>query len=643
MARDIKINIGAKDLTKSVLGQVHKSFTKLGEKVKGISSSIATSTKGMASGFKASIFSVKTLVASLVALAGIAASIRFAFGSVEAFNVQAEAVRGLTLALELAGDAAAGTSEDLQQFAAGLQATLNVGDEVTLGLMKQASTMGVSSDALKDTAKAAIGLANATGISLEEALKKTVQAANGNAASLQELIPELMHATTESERLAIVQGVMAKGLADSEDQTDSLIGVMTRAENSFGDLRESIGAIVGPIKMVLAQGIAVFSETLGTLLGPAVERAKTAMQNMAPVFEKVRVVAASVAAVVKVALTAAWNVVSALGKAFAGLFGGVAGSAEGFKGVIKGIAQVVITAMTVIETAVLNMPKFWEMAKISTTIAVIAIIENIKHSFMVVIPTVLRNAGTAIVATFKWMWQAAKAVVVGYVTIIINVYKAAFNAIMTVVADLTSKMLTMLRNLMLKVAEVDPTGIAEKIAAGLDKASQNAKDNSKKFAEGYKNAGKEIVQAGKDMAKGMQFEPPEFEAIPARELLPEETDLKKRLGTIANDIADDYSTRLSARMGDLDTALAQEEPPKVDLDFDIGKIGSDISEEVKQVSALTATQGRLLSRGPSANPVLQENKKQTQSLEKIANNTDPRNASPTEASESTPIGITMVN
>jgi hypothetical protein len=54
-------------------------------------------------------------------------------------------------------------SKRLQAFASDMQKLTGVGDEVTLGLMRQAAMLGVDADQLDDAAKAAIGLSEATG------------------------------------------------------------------------------------------------------------------------------------------------------------------------------------------------------------------------------------------------------------------------------------------------------------------------------------------------------------------------------------------------------------------------------------------------------------------------------------------------
>ena len=225
MARDVKINIGATNSASKVLTKVQGQMQRLSVAAKSAGAKIAGSLKGMTGGLGKALLSTKAMVAGAIAAAvafkGFQAAIRLAGNAIDAFNVQAEAVRGLSLALKLAGDAGANASQDLQKFAAGLQATVNVGDEVTLGLMKKASMLGVSSDALKDTTKAAIGLSNATGMGLDQALRATIEAGNGSFSMLTRYIPALKAAKDDAERLAIVQGVMGKGLADSADRTGS--------------------------------------------------------------------------------------------------------------------------------------------------------------------------------------------------------------------------------------------------------------------------------------------------------------------------------------------------------------------------------------------------------------------------------------
>lgn len=202
---------------------------------------------------------VKKLVVAYVgfrALRGMLASFtKFA----DAFNTQTAAVNGLAKALQLSGEFSEKSMESHKAFAAQMQAGANVGDEVTLGLMKQASMLGVSDDELQNVTKTAIGLSEATGIELNTALKRTVGAMSGVYGELGEVIPSVRQATTEQAKLAAVTEIAAKGFEQKKSSIDSLRGIMTKARNTVGDLMEKVGELLSPILKVVYEGFHVLS------------------------------------------------------------------------------------------------------------------------------------------------------------------------------------------------------------------------------------------------------------------------------------------------------------------------------------------------------------------------------------------------
>ena len=158
MANDVNIVIGAQDQASKILADVGKSTEKLAAQMSKASEQSSKTQKTFEFALKGFIAFKAAAMAATGAVKAVTASIAGMQASVEAFNTQEEAARGMTQAQ--------------LDFAASLQVATNVGDEATLGLLRQAEAMGATKDTSDDLVTAAVGLAEAFGINQAEALKK---------------------------------------------------------------------------------------------------------------------------------------------------------------------------------------------------------------------------------------------------------------------------------------------------------------------------------------------------------------------------------------------------------------------------------------------------------------------------------------
>lgn len=277
---DIHYTIGAKDNASKPMQQVESSMDRLQRSTKRLARVSEESTKKISISFASLAKGAVTMKAADLAVQGLRAAIGSISGVLSsanaAFDVQTEAVKGLETALSLAGEEVTKQSAGLQSFASDLQALTGVGDEVTLGLMRQASMLGVSSDQLDDVARAAVGLAEATGKSLDEALKIATNSIQGEFGALGEVLPALRSMTSEEEKLAAVQALAAKGLDAKAASANRLTGMTERANGAIGDMMEQVGALLAPLRMVAAEGIAALAESIGRNLIPVVARVQDA-------------------------------------------------------------------------------------------------------------------------------------------------------------------------------------------------------------------------------------------------------------------------------------------------------------------------------------------------------------------------------
>lgn len=262
MSDDVQIKISAQDAASRVLAGVGSNTRKLEQDMGRLAKGANT--------LKAAF---GPLLAAFAAVRSVQAIGQMISDANEAFLIQEKAARGATDA-QLA-------------YASQMQRVLGIGDEVSLGLMRQAELLGISKDQTDEAAQAAIGLSQATGAGLEESLKKVTQAMNGNANAFAEVIPGISEMATEQEKLAAINELATRGLEAQKSSMQGLEGIQTRANNSWGDMLEVIGQILAPIRAIISQGFAVFAETMQSALVPAVNMAKMAMEALPAVFEYV--------------------------------------------------------------------------------------------------------------------------------------------------------------------------------------------------------------------------------------------------------------------------------------------------------------------------------------------------------------------
>lgn len=299
MAHGVEIAIVAKNYADAILkplsqtvrtsaNVINKSVMSTAASAKVVTKSMMSMAKGSVkaansirlfrNSTKKSVQSAKDLASSVKKLAlaylGFRALQGLLSGMVkfaDAFNTQTTAVNGLAKALQLSGEFSEQSMQSHKAFAAQMQAGANVGDEVTLGLMKQASMLGVSDEELQNVTKTAIGLSEATGIELNTALKRTVGAMSGVMGELGEVIPTVRQAQTEEEKLAAVTAIAAKGFEQKKSSIESLRGIMTKARNTIGDMMEKIGELLSPILKVVYEGFHVLALAVQSSIDDLIE------------------------------------------------------------------------------------------------------------------------------------------------------------------------------------------------------------------------------------------------------------------------------------------------------------------------------------------------------------------------------------
>lgn len=526
MAKDIEIVLGAKDQATAVLQKLSAETQQVGRNVQRMAAQSAASSGRMATAFNGLKTAAKPLLAAFAAFKSVQATGKLFLGVSEAANVQAEAERGLAKALELSTSKIGPTIEQHKQWASALQGVTNVGDEVTLGLMRQATMLGVSNANLQDVTRSAIGLSEATGMSLDEALRKVNETINGNDEALAEHIPSLRNMSSAEEQLAAVSKLASDGLAQRADRTKTAVGAAERLSNAWGDFQEVIGKTLEPVKMLVASGLSVLVETIQTAVIPAIESMMPSADKISEMMTKMR--------------------------------------------------DVIVRSVTFAEVVITNLPKIWEGVKARYLLHLTTISENTKHILTKVIPAYTVWFGENFTSLLGDAFNLAK-------TVITNFAETA--------KDVISKMWTFINS------------------RGEEGAPQLVLSLTKAMATDFK--------------KGFEAQTEPLPEIMERQLTDGEKKLMATVAGVTGDIATEYAKKMAERMGGVGSDAGAAMLEGINLAAtQAGQIGYGVKQ---QLSSLQAVQGRLLTRGPGANPLLEEAKKQTKAAEQIAKNTDPAN------------------
>lgn len=222
---------------KPALKTTETSFKTSGKKSgKKFSESFSSSIKGLTG----NLFNLKTAILSI----GTAIGAAFATGKlIQAANIQEDAVKGLNTALQISGKYTKEASQELQDYAASLQLTTAVGDEVILKSQALIQSLGgLETKGLKRATQASLDLSAALGIDLQSAATLVGKAAAGEVGSFSRYGVIVKKAATNTETFARALDAIENkfgGAAAANAQTFSKR--LDAVNNSFGDLQEELG------------------------------------------------------------------------------------------------------------------------------------------------------------------------------------------------------------------------------------------------------------------------------------------------------------------------------------------------------------------------------------------------------------------
>jgi hypothetical protein len=380
--------LGAKDRATSVLGRV----------------------SGAIGGFARRVLSLAGPLAAVFSAAG---AVQFGRKAVAAFIEQEQAVANLRTALINAGDAGASSLGAMQDFASGIQAITTKGDEATLALASYIATVGeLSGDALQRATTATLGLARATGQGEQIMARAYLNAMQGNFSMLERYIPALRAATTEQEKMALVQGLAANGFKLLESDAQTAGGQIQQMKNTFGDFMELVGARIAPVLADVAGGVKRFAEQngeriagfVGTVIGKAQELAAMAVpvvqrvialgrrflgwwsDNMLPVILAYAGTIRQVAATIIDAVSTGVQTVIGWIESVVGPIGNVGGTVTKMRDAVQ-------TGLIAVEFGFKNWRDIVELGALKAGLAVVTFAGQVRHFFGEVIPSVLEWLG----------------------------------------------------------------------------------------------------------------------------------------------------------------------------------------------------------------------------------------------------------
>lgn len=266
MSEAVDIVIGAKNQASRILDDVGRSTQML-------ATNVASSSEKIKVSFGAIAAPLAILGTAIAAFKGGGALMSFLTSSASAFGDSEDATRKLAIAIDLSGMASADSLNKHNALADSLQRTMNIEDELTKGLMAQASMLGVADSKLDDVTKAAIGLSAAMGTSLEDGLSKVRKALDGNFTSIEKQIPAIRALATEEQKFEAMLSLAERGLIQKAAASDSMSQADERAMLAIGELMESAGAAVLPLQAMAYEGIEIVVTSLNAAFGPAIKSA----------------------------------------------------------------------------------------------------------------------------------------------------------------------------------------------------------------------------------------------------------------------------------------------------------------------------------------------------------------------------------
>ncbi len=259
-------------------------LTRLGQHIKAHSITV----RGLAAAYKATGAAGKaafSLISSQLRMIRNAAAVTaaaltgIAIKGVSAFMKQDDAAKSLEASLASLGYDADRLMPRFTRLADEIQRLTRIGDDKTLGLAGTLLNFGVTPEKIEPAIRGTIGLATAMRMDLGSAAQYLALAYEGQFTMLARYIPALRTATDDAEKMAIVQGVMARGFEQAQAAAGTLSGRWDQLKNRIDDLWGRIGQAVAEA-LNLQGAFAKAERAVNSLIESAVwDRITTGLRN----------------------------------------------------------------------------------------------------------------------------------------------------------------------------------------------------------------------------------------------------------------------------------------------------------------------------------------------------------------------------
>ncbi len=180
----------------------------------------AAALRALSTGF--SLLGAQMRMIRNAAMAVAAALTGIAIKGVKSFMESDDAAKSLSASLTSLGYDADELMPKFQAMASELQNLTRVGDDETLSLASTLLNFGIAPDKIEPAIRGTIGLAKAMRMDLGSAAQYLALAYEGQFTMLARYIPALRTATTDAEKMAIVQGVTARGFEQAQASAGTL-------------------------------------------------------------------------------------------------------------------------------------------------------------------------------------------------------------------------------------------------------------------------------------------------------------------------------------------------------------------------------------------------------------------------------------
>lgn len=355
MSNGIDFVIGGKNQASPAMASVEKSMQRL----ESGTTRLKKATQGL-------MGSMAPLLAVLAAVKTVMAAVGGIRAANDAFDAQAESVKKLNAVLQIRG--AQAMSGAMQQTAKDLEKLTGVSDNATMALMHQSSSMGFAAGAMDDAAKAATGLAAATGKDAAASLGDLKAALEGNFDAFYAINPQIMYMRTNQEKLAAVMAIANQGINAQAGDMLTVAGSGRRADSSITRLMETFGKIIAPIRVLINAVFDQLATSLNDILAPAAEWVTTMFEKFGWIIDWVK------------------------------------------EKVVQAV-NVMIGAFTLFEVVLFNLDSVWEIVVAAAELAMIQMTESIMHALTVQIPAYAMWFGENIINLFKDAFNGVIAVI----------------------------------------------------------------------------------------------------------------------------------------------------------------------------------------------------------------------------------------